>query len=305
MANGNIIRNSGRKVLLYRGYTITANLSATQYLAPTKFKVGVDNTTPLVGDTENLDVPIPISNGTVNDDCNSAFTGSNGGDNSTNNTSVYKEGGGVTDVTAQNLRTTGSNVNKTWTKTVDSNFTAARYAGFWLYILDATALAKFKSSGAALTARWRTDASNYYQKTWTAAELSTGWNWLHTGSSLISALTAVGTPGALSEFYINIETNNAADAFVAGDVVIDLVRTWQASNLIASFVAGYPSLDLTNHEVTTRMFLGTNDANGYDIDGVGTFNEDSSPLMLTEATINPISKSSTDEIAFVFKERLL
>ena len=50
----------------------------------------------------------------TNDDGSNAFTGSSGGDNSTDNTSVFKEGGGNTDVTAQNLIANDTNADKIW-----------------------------------------------------------------------------------------------------------------------------------------------------------------------------------------------
>lgn len=289
--------------MLYRTYTANGSLSSTQYLPPTKFRVGVSNGTPNIASTD-LDVAVPQTYGTINDNCSDTFTGSNGGTNTTDNTTTYKEGGGVTDNTSQNLLTTGSNVTKTWTiSTLDNNFTATYYAGFWLYIKDATALAKFLSAGTALEVRFRSDSSNYYAKTWTASQLSTGWNWLPCG--VINTLTATGTPGTLDEFMIQITTNNAADAFIAGDVLIDLVRTWQDSDTRSTFVSGYPTLDYTNMEVTTRCLLPTTSANGYDLNGFGIYNEDTSPLLLNELTHTSESKTSLDEFAYVVKERIL
>lgn len=303
MATGYVKTTDGKKSMLYRAYTENGSLSSTQYLPPTQFKVGINNGTPSISSTD-IDNAIPILNGTVNDDCNTTFTGSNGGTTTTNNTTVYKEGGGVTDNTAQNLLTTGSNVTKTWTKTtLDNNFTATRYAGFWLYIKDSTALAKFLTSGTALEVRFRSDASNYYAKTWTAADLAVGWNWLPTG--IINTLTATGTPGTLDEFMIQITTNNAADAFVAGDVVLDLVRTWQFSDTVQDFVAGYPALDYTKMEATMRCYLPTTVANGFDISGVGIVNEDTTRLLMSEATTTSESKSALDEFVYIFKERIL
>ena len=72
MATGSIITNNGKNVMLYRNYTANSSLSETQYLMSTKFKVGMDNGTPLIIDTD-IDIPIPISNGTVNDEGSNTY----------------------------------------------------------------------------------------------------------------------------------------------------------------------------------------------------------------------------------------
>jgi hypothetical protein len=307
MANGSNIKTIGKTILLYRGYTPNGSLSSTQYLAPTKFKVGVNNTTPLVSKTD-LDYPVPIEDGRINDDGSNTLTGSNGGDNTTDNTTTYKEGAGNTDNTAQNLITTGSNTTKTWTisnlATAGTVIDDSKYCGLWIYIKDATALAKFKTSGTCLEIKLGSDSSNYYSETFEVSDLSVGWNWLSLG--IVSDLTETGTvSGSIDTFIIDIITNNAADDFVAGDVIYDLLRIWEYSDTVQSFVSGYPSLDTTNNEVTTRGYLNSLKANGFDINGVGVVNEDTIPLMFSEDTITSESKSLTDEFIIIDKDRVI
>ena len=308
MSNASIITTKGRNISLYRTYTPTASLSATTYLPVTQMKIGIDNGTPNIADTD-LDLVVPIENGTVCDDGSNTFTGSSGGDNSTDNTTTYKEGAGVTDVTAQNLIANDTNASKIWTigdlASAGTNCDATKYIGLWFYIKDATALAKFATSGTCLEFRIGADSTtNYYSKTYETGDLSTGWNWLG-GTGLLSTWTENGTPGTLNDFQIRITTNNATDTFVAGDVVFDLLRQWEYSDTVIDIETAYPTFDYTNNEVTIQAKINTLKANGFDINGLAWVNEDSSPLMADEDTFTSESKSSTDELIFETRNRIL
>lgn len=305
MTTGTLITNNGKKIAMTRVYTANGSLSATQYLTPTKFKVGIDQSDITTADTD-ITRPVPISYGTICDNGANSMTGTNGGTTTTNNVTTYKIGGGETDNTSQNLLTTGLNTTKTWRvldlSSVGSNATATYYTGLWLYIKDATTLAKFLSSGTALKIMVGTDTSNYYYKNYTAASLAVGWNWLELG--ILNTNSVYGVPTAtLSTFLIEIYTNNAADAFIAGDVLYDLLRQWQTTDLVKSFVSGYPSINYSNYEVTSRCYLNLLEANGFNITGFGTFNEDATPLIHTTAKTSSQSKSDTDEFAFVIRDR--
>ncbi len=111
MANGSIITNLGKKIILNR-----AIKSVPDYTVLSKGKVGISNGTPNIVDTD-LDYAVPISNGTVVDNGDQILTGSSGGDNTTDNSSIYKEGAGVSDGKSQNLIANATNVNKIWTLT--------------------------------------------------------------------------------------------------------------------------------------------------------------------------------------------
>ena len=103
--------NDGVKIIMDRAYN---DDGSTTYTAPTEFKVGQDQTTPEQTDTD-LDNPVPIANGTINDDGDNQLTGSSGGDNTTDNTTTFKPGGGVSDDTAQDLIANDTNATKIWT----------------------------------------------------------------------------------------------------------------------------------------------------------------------------------------------
>jgi len=314
MANDSIITTKGKNIVLHRAYTATGSLSATLYLSPTKFQVGISNGTPVIGDTA-LDGPIPYANGVVNDDGDNQLTGSNGGTNTTDNSTTYKEGAGVTDAKAQNLIADNTNVTKTWTianlAALGTVVDGTKYGSLWLYIKDAAALAKFKSSSTAFQMKLRTNgdgATLYYTITKTAALLAVGWNFITNENTIVTLWTQGGggaPSGVINEFIIEITTNNATDTFTAGDVVYDLLRTWDLADTKKDFVASYPTFDYTNNEVTIRCRLTSIEANGFPIDGLALWNEDTTPLMTDEDTFTDESKSSTDEFVFICKNRIL
>ncbi len=309
MANGSVKGNDGKKIMLNRTFK-----SSPDYTIPSVFKVGILNGTPLVSDTD-LDVAIPISDGTVCDNGDNQLTGSGGGDNTTDNSTTYKEGAGETDAKSQNLIANGTSATKTWTiADLDTNGNDAvgtQPYGLWLNIKDATTLAKFKTSGTAIEIKLRTNgdaADKKYYDVFTASDLAVGWTWLTSNKVNVEDMGTGGggaPSGVLDEFIIEITTNNATDAFVAEDVMYDLLRQWATSDLTSTFVSGYPVFDYTSSEVTIRNFLSVTQANGFDINGHAIFNTDATALRDSEDTITAESKSSTDEFAFIAVDRLV
>jgi hypothetical protein len=309
MVNNSIVTTKGKNIVLNRAWKATPD-----YTPATTYRVGINNDTPLITNTK-LDYEIPISDGTVSDNGENTLTGSSGGDNSTNNTTIFKEGAGETDNTAQNLIANDTNATKTWTiadlAVAGSHVTAARPYAIWLYIKDSTTLTKFLSAGTCLQIRFRTngDAANkYYGDSYTASQLSVGWNWITSNTVNVNDLSqgAGGAPsGVLDEFVINIITNNATDTFVAGDVVYDLLRQWGWADLVGNFVTGYPTFDYVNNQVSIRTFLSSLEANGFLINGLGLHNTDGTVLMHSGDTFTGESKSSTDEFAILIKDRIL
>lgn len=301
MADTNALHLLGGKKVMINRYA----KKYPTYNPPTNIKVGVNSSTPTNSDTA-LTSPVPISDGTVLDDASNTLTGSSGGDNTTDNTTTYKEGAGTSDVTSQNLIKNNGNATAIWTiADLSSNgnlASASQYFGMWLYIKDSTALAKFVSSGTALEIKIGSDTSNYYSITFTASTLSTGWNWI-TDSGILTTWTETGTvAGNLDTFIIEITTNNATDTFVAGDVLFDLARQWQASDLLKSI--NTTVLDESTYSVTHTSSLTLTQANGFLIDGHLQENDDSSPIATNLNVHTDESKSSGDIFTYVIKTRL-
>lgn len=300
----NSLPKTGREILLYRGNTTNASLSSTQRLAPSKYIFGL-NQVAVDQTSTALTLPLPVSNGVVMDNGSAAWTGASGGTTTTNNVTTYKQGAGQTDVMAQNLLANSSSVTKQWSKEpTTSAATTTSYIGFWLYIKDATALAKFLTAGTSLTLRVGNDSTNYYYKNWNTSELTIGWNWMMPG--ILNTLSTTGTPaGTLDYASIIITTNNAADTFVAGDVVYDLLRQYTYADTLQAFDVGYPTFDYTKLEATYRTKLNASQANGFSINGVVVSNEDTAPMIMNIAQTNDESKGDTDELIYIFKNRMI
>ena len=294
--------NSGIKIIMDRGYK-----ASPTFTAPTVFKVGQDQSTPLVTATD-LTNAVPISNGTVNDNGDNTLTGSSGGDNSTDNTTTFKPGAGVSDVTSQNLIANNTNATKIWTisnlASLGTNITGTSRASIWLYINDSADLAKFKSSGTAIELKLGSDSSNYFSKTWTRSLLAVGWNWLNTGTTAVNALTETGTvSGNIDTFIIEITTNNGTDTFSAADVLYDLLRTWVAGDLTKAVTS--TTIDNTALTVQIRSDLSSTEANGFVIDSHGNFNTDSTALLEGLEDFDDESKTDTDEFIFTTQNQFV
>lgn len=288
------ILNNGVELLAERflGTSIEATI--------TRFKIGIGTTAPSISDTA-LEIAIPISDGTVNDNGDNTLTGSSGGDNTTDNTTTFKEGAGVTDDTAQNLIANNTNDTKIWTianlAALGTNITGTEPFGKWLFIKDSTELAKFLTAGTALEIKLGSDASNYFSFTRTAAQLTTGFNWITSNTVNVEDLTETGTvSGNIDTFIIEITTNNATDTFVAGDVVYDLLRQWATTDLVKNVESGFPSYNSSTKEITDRMVLSLTEANGFPISEI--LIENLSNTGWSRDTITPFSKSNTEELRF-------
>jgi len=272
------------------------------YTTVSKFGVGIKQGTPLVADTD-LDYVVPINNGTVNDNGDNTFTGSSGGDNSTDNTTTFKPGAGETDNTAQNLISNNTNVTKIWTiadlSSLGINAIADQPFAMWIYIKDAAALAKFLIAGTALEIKLGSDSSNYYSKTFELTDLATGWNWITSNTVNVEDLTETGTVvGDIDTFLIEIITNNATDVFIAGDVIYDLLRQWEVTDTVKTFIAGFPAIDEGTFKVKIKGSLTSVQANGFDLNGFKVLNTDTVPKVTDLSDYTAESKSDTDEFIY-------
>lgn len=72
-----------------------------------------------------------------------------------------------------------------------------------------------------------------------------------------------------------------------------------------NFVSGYPILDLVNMQATIRGLLLSTEANGNTLTEWGVVNSDGTPLLFSRSTFTGISKTSSIEVAFIEKDKLL
>lgn len=71
-------------------------------------------------------------------------------------------------------------------------------------------------------------------------------------------------------------------------------------------VTGYPTYDTTNQKVTTRFLIPSTDLNGESLAEVGEHFSGSTPQGLFSRTVfTTISKSGSDEIAFIFTKQII
>ena len=289
MTNSFITLN-GKKALIYRGYTKNADLSSTEFLPPTKFSLGIENETPTY-DAEELDMHIPIEDGTIIDNASTNldwFMG--GGLVTTNNTTIFKEGAGATDNIAQNLivHQVGSNIWERSSVTIDPD----KAFGLWVYISSSTVLDKIVYISI-----------NFGGLYFSNDDLKVGWNWLSTGNNTINENSETLYSSNITSFNINVAANS--DDIDEGDIVYDLARQWAPADLKNNFVTGYPIFNELAGEVEIRCFLSNNQANGFPLNAFGLYNEDTVPKLLSLDVFNIESKSSTDEYVFIVKDRII
>ncbi len=72
-----------------------------------------------------------------------------------------------------------------------------------------------------------------------------------------------------------------------------------------NFVSGYPTLDTTNVQATIRCFINSLEANGNTLTEFGIVNTDGTPLMFSRSVFTAISKTSSNEITFIEKDKII
>jgi hypothetical protein len=278
---------SGGKVLMLHGVA-----DATKTVLA-KFRVGIGTTTPSASDT-GLTTQVPISGTEAVDSCD-ATTGWTAGANTTRsvNTSTYKEGTGSLNMYVSSSATSGS-MDKT---TTSVDFTSK---DLWQFVYISAALyANLLSTGAALTIRFGSDSSNYYYRTWTKAQLASGWNYL-----MFNTTTATGTTGspaiAACDYYYVSYARAAAGTDSAGDFIIDDLKVASAGDYKKAFATGYPIVDDGMGEMTIRSVLSSGEANGFVIAEFGVENSDATPIFYSHDTHTTITK--TDLIEFIYEQ---
>lgn len=136
------------------------------------------------------------------------------------NSNTYRENGIALNLTKDAGASATASTSKT---TTSADFTSKTFS-MWLYIVDATMLAKLATTDC-LTIRFGSDASNYYQWTKDAADLAVGWNYI-TSLTSSNADSTTGSPSltAMDYTYIGITATGAAITWSAGDLIMDDIK---------------------------------------------------------------------------------
>ena len=274
--------SKAKEMLLNRLYKGTPD-----YSAPSTFSVG---------DATNL---FPIEDGVVNDDGSNQLTGGGAGTNTTDSTSIYKSGASQTDNTAQNLPMNATSDQKWWIYTpLGTKVDSTKYLSCWLYIKDQDALDMFLDAGTAFQLIIGSGAVHLYAKNFEKTDLTTGWNWLTTYPDAVEDLPVlIGAPdnNNLDYFTLLLYTNNAADIIPEGDLIYDLLRSYDDDDLTKEFVSGYPAFYEAELQASIRTYLDVDNATGFNISTFYIYNEET----VSSASFTAESKGTTDEFVFV------
>jgi len=113
------------------------------------------------------------------------------------------------------------------------------------------------------------------------------------------SFNASPTRTAISQFKVGTGTTAPALA----DTDLETAVSIDGDNF-KDFVTGYPTLDLTNMQVTIRAILLSTEANANTLTEWGTVNTDATPLLFSHSTFTGIAKTSSIEVAFIEKNSL-
>jgi len=299
MSGGKITTDWGN-IILSRTYTNDGT-----YSIPGKYKLGIGITDAGVSDTD-LEKAIPITGTETVDNCGTAnWTESTDAIADATNATTYKEGGSETDAKSLSLGKDGtaSTLASYYKSTTSVNGTSKDLM-VWVYIINSAALNKLASTDC-LEIRFGSDSSNYYKYTRDRSDLSTGWNLIKIAiSSGFDSTTGTPVITALDYSYIGFTTTNATDVFTSADLIMDLWLVASSGDYTGTYDTGYPSINTSTLEVTTRATVLSTEANGYPVTEMGFFNTDTSPVMQSRDLFASLSKSNTDEIVVVSKDIL-
>lgn len=264
---------------------------------PSQFKVGRDNTTPVVTNTD-LNDPVPLSGTEEVDDCTTADWTDSADMTTSVNSSIYKVASAALNTAKDG---TGSATASTSKNTTSRDFTSKELS-VWFYIVDSTALAKLAAS-SCLEIRFGSDSSNYYSWTFDNSDLATGWNLLTGLTSSTATTTGSPTITACDYSYLGLTATSAATVWAAGDMVMDDWKLISSGDYFLNFESGYPSVDNTNKEITYRMVLNSVQANGYNLQEIGIFNTDTTEAIWNHDIFTGVSKTDTEEVRFIIKDQ--
>lgn len=302
MVGGNLVDSDGWKIVNNRVFK-----TVPDYKEPSLYQTGQDNGSPAFSDT-GMDKRVPIASTSVDvvDDCSTAdWTESADATADATDAVNYKVGGGQVDNTSLKLGKSGTaSATFTYNKTTTSTDVSAADALFvWVRFADAATIAKLIDTDA-VTIRFGSDSSNYYQWTFDGSDMSAGWNLLK--GSIVSPESTTGAPveASMDYLYIAFVTDNSSDTITSGDINMDLWHVASEADYLASLSTGYPAFDYNIQEVSTRTVINAPEAVGYAVNAFSLWNADSTKLMFSLMVLDsPDTKSATEEFIVLDKYR--
>jgi len=123
------------------------------------------------------------------------------------------------------------------------------------------------------------------------------------GKGIVLNRTFLATPTQLAPSQFEVGTGTTAP--VVGDTDLETKVILSGADYFKDFVSGFPTLDTTNIQATTRMFLNSLEANGNDLTEMGVFNADGTPVLFSRSTFTSLSKTSSIEVTFIEKNSVV
>ena len=292
------IGDDGDNILLHRGYS--ENPSTTSFLAPSVFKVGFSQADPVSSDSD-LTNPVPISGTEQADACSDPSDW--GVVTATNyvsvSTSVVQEGStALCLVKADTGSVTATFFNEDNMNSLD--FTDKRF--FMRLFADTSA--DFNTT-ASVRIGFGSSTADYWFQEKDLVDLVDGWNAVN--FTIASADGVVGSPVTAScdSGVVVARTTAAVSQLSTGELVMDDWFLASDGDFTKGFQSGFPKFDTTKKEVNVRGFLSVSEANGFDIDGSGLFNEDDSPMMHSVDKFSSVSKTGTEKVVFIWTDKIV
>lgn len=296
MATGSIVTKQGKQIVINRTFNLVPTYSTPQF-----FSLGVGTTTPSASDTA-LASPIPITKSNIIDSC-SAITGWTGSTDATVslNTVTYKEGSGALNLSKTGTTSSICNMSKT---TPTADFTS-KTLSLWFFIKDSAAFAKLTATNC-FEIRLGSSSGNYYYWRKNSTDLAVGWNWI-TNLTSANATGTTGTPVIASCVYTLVQYTVTGNSVVtaAGDIIVDDIYLTLPTDFYASNFTGYPIIDEGTLQITSKMFLSTTQANGFQLAEFGIFNNDTPKKDFSRAVHTSVTKTNAVQIFYVEKDEIL
>lgn len=131
--------------------------------------------------------------------------------------------------------------------------------------------------------------------------MATGQKITDTGLKIALNRTFKATPDytAPTKFGVGTDTTTPATS----DTALGTIVAINGGNY-KDFSSGYPILDETNLQTTTRCLLLSTEANGNSLTEFGIFNTDGTPKLFSRSVFTAISKTTSTQVSFVQKDKL-
>jgi hypothetical protein len=123
------------------------------------------------------------------------------------------------------------------------------------------------------------------------------------GRKLAINRTFKGTPDYLAVTHFKVGTGTTAPT--VGDTDLQTSVHIAGASHTKDIATGYPVLDESNMQSTIRCIVLTTEANSNDLTEFGLFNEDASPIMFSRAVHTAITKTSSVQVIYVEKDKII